>query len=158
MSSLRAIWYVLFWLGGKNAPLRNSSLEIDRATTFSFATRFRHVLDKNMKIGLKSAIIFAYVSMFLCVVRKSSKIGQNRKNCHEIKLEAQFPSKHDYYDRIHQITLFCKRNLQTVAISLLFSRKKIESREWAILTVFDSVSPGKLSPSPAFLKNFIETL
>ena len=51
------------------------------------------------------AIIFAHGSIFLCVVKKSGKIGQNQENHHEITFGAHFPSKHDTYDRMHQITL-----------------------------------------------------
>ena len=82
------------------------------------ANSLRHVLSENVKINLKLAVIFAHVSIFLCVVKKSGKIGQNQE---KIKFGAQFPPKHDNYDRIHQITLHYKRNLQTIQIVLLFS-------------------------------------
>ena len=57
-----------------------------------------------VQIGLKIATIFAYVSIFLCVVKKSGKIGQNQENRDKIKFGAYFPSKHGIYDRMHQIT------------------------------------------------------
>ena len=63
-----------------------------------------HLLSANVTINLKLAIIFAHVSIFLCVAKKSGKIGQNQENREEITFEAQFPSKHDNHDRIHQIT------------------------------------------------------
>ena len=85
-----------------------------------------HVLSVNIKINLKIATIFAYVSIFLCVVKKCGKIGQNQENRDKIKFGAYFPSKHDAYDRMHQITLHYKRNLQNIPLLLLLSRYIIE--------------------------------
>ena len=57
------------------------------------------------------------------MIKKSGKIGQSRGKRSKIKFGGQFPSKHASDDRIHQITLHYKRNLQTIAILLLFSPK-----------------------------------
>ena len=66
------------------------------------------------------ALIFAHVSIFLCVVKKSGKIGQNQENRDKIKFGQHFPSKHKNCDRMHQITLHYKRNLQNIQIMFLF--------------------------------------
>ena len=83
-------------------------------------TSGRHVLSINVKISLKLAINFAHIGIFQCVVKKSGKIDQNLENGDEIKFGAQFPTKHDNHDRIHQIALRYKRNLQNIQILLLF--------------------------------------
>ena len=57
-----------------------------------------------MKIYLKIAIVFAHVSIFLCVVKKSGKIGQNQENGDKIKFGAHFPSKHDTCDASNNTT------------------------------------------------------
>ena len=43
-----------------------------------------------------------------------------RKTAIKLNFEAQFPAKHDNYDKKHQITLFCKRNLQNIAFCYIF--------------------------------------
>ena len=72
-----------------------------------------HALSENVKINLKLAVIFAHVSNFLCVVKRSGKICQNQENHDKIKFRKQFLSKHDSYGRMNQITVqdkkkFCK--------------------------------------------------
>ena len=67
-----------------------------------------HVLSANVKINLKLPIVFANVSICLCVVKKSGNIGHNQENRDEIIFGARLPSKHDNYDRIYQVTLHCK--------------------------------------------------
>ena len=86
------------------------------------ANDLRHVLPK-CKINLKLTISFGHVSIFFCVVKKSGKICRSRENRDKIKFGAQFPSKHDNHDRMHQITLHYKRNGQNIQILLLFSRQ-----------------------------------
>ena len=88
---------------------------IDRAAKFG-------VLSVNIKIDLKIGTIFAYVSIFLCVVKKNGKIGKNQKNRDRIKFGIHFPSKRDTCDRMNQITLHYKRNLQNIPLLLFFSR------------------------------------
>ena len=73
------------------------------------ANSLRHVIFENIKINLKLAIIFAHVSIFICVVKNSGEIGQSQENCDKIKFRAQFSPKDDNYDRIHQITLPYKK-------------------------------------------------
>ena len=55
-----------------------------------------------MKIKLRLDIEFAQVSTFLHVTKICGKIGQNPKNRHQVRFGAQFTSKHDDNDRIHQ--------------------------------------------------------
>ena len=86
------------------------------------ANSLRHLLFVNIKINLRLALIFAHVSIFLCVVKKSGKIGQNQENREKIKFGAHFPPKHNNCDRMHQITLHYKRHLQNIQLMLLFSR------------------------------------
>ena len=57
------------------------------------------------------------------MVKKSGKIGQNQENRDKIKYGAYFPSKHDIYDRMHQMTQHYNRNLQNIPLLLLFSRQ-----------------------------------
>ena len=56
-----------------------------------------------MKFNLKFTFIFAHVSIFLCVVKKRGKIGQNQEYRDEIEFEPHFTSKYDNCDRMHQI-------------------------------------------------------
>ena len=51
---------------------------------------------------------------------KRCKSGQNQKACDRIKLDGQFPVIHENNCKIHQISLVCNENLQTIAILLLF--------------------------------------
>ena len=87
-----------------------------------YANILRHVLSVKIKINLRLAVIFAHVSIILCVVKKNGKIGQNQENRDKIKFGAHFTSKHDHYDRMHQITLHYKRILQDILLMLLFWR------------------------------------
>ena len=101
------------------------------------------------KINLKSAIIFAHVSIFLSVVNKSGKIGQNQGNCDKFKFGEQFPPKHDNSDRTHQVTLHYKRNLQNIQILILYSRKL----RFEDLRFFQGQSQKIVSP-PSLFKIF----
>ena len=58
-----------------------------------------HILSVSMKINLKLAIVFAHISIFLCVVKKSGKIGQNQENHDKIKFGPHFASKYDNCDK-----------------------------------------------------------
>ena len=82
-----------------------------------YAISLRCVLNENININEKLAIICP-----LCG-QKSGAIGQNRENRHQIKFGAQFPSTHDTYDRMYQITLLYSRKSQHIAILLLFPEK-----------------------------------
>ena len=73
----------------------------------------RSIID--IKINLRLAIIFAHISIFLCVIKKGGKIGQYQENRDKIRFGAHFPSSHDDCDRMHQITLHYERNLQKFA-------------------------------------------
>ena len=81
-----------------------------------------YLLSKNVNIELKLAIIFSHVIIFHFVVKENGKIGQNQENRGKNKFGAQFPSKHENYDKMHQMTLHCKRNVQNIQILPLFSR------------------------------------
>ena len=49
--------------------------------------------------------MFAYVSIFLCLVQKRGKIGQCQENSDQSNFGALSPSKHDNFDRAYQLAL-----------------------------------------------------
>ena len=73
-----------------------------------------------MKINLKIDISFAHVSIFLCVVKKSGKISQNQENLDKIEFGVHFPSKHDTFDRMHQINTKLQKKFAKYSTSALF--------------------------------------
>ena len=75
-----------------------------------------------IEVFLRLSIIFAHASIFLCVVKKSGRIGQNQEYCDKIKFGAHLTSKHDNCDRMHQVTLHYKRNLQNIQLVFLSLR------------------------------------
>ena len=112
---------ILVWGGGKKPPteLLTGNIQSDQIWC---ANSLRHELSVNIKINLRMAVIFAHVSMFLCVVKKSGRIGQNQENHDKVTFGAHVASKHDNCDRMHQITLHYGRNVQYIQLMLFFSR------------------------------------
>ena len=76
----------------------------------------------NADSEINPIIVGLFDSPILVGSKKSGKIGQNQENRDRIKSGPRFPSKHDNCDRMHQITVHYKRNLQNIQLMLLFSR------------------------------------
>ena len=72
-------------------------------------------------LTVNKAALLQTAAFFLCGQGNQRNRLKSTK-CDKIKFGAQFPSEHENYDRPHQIALLYKRNLQNIAVLLLFSR------------------------------------
>ena len=105
--------------GGAKAPYL--TLDVDRKNNQIWcANGLRHVLCENSKINLKVGIILLASAFSFVWSRKAAKLAKMETTAMILNLEHNFTQTYDY-DRIHQITLQNKMNLQNIQILQLFS-------------------------------------